>query len=123
MKYQDRELICIECKQPFHFTASEQAFYAEQGYAPPKRCPSCRAERRQQRKQVRADHGPAEMSNYSGSEQNGRDVSAQAASEEPTKQPQAEAVSGASAPSVTSSQETSSGGAFKRFWRWITQPG
>jgi hypothetical protein len=36
MEYQDQELICIECKQPFHFTASGQAFVAEQGYAPPK---------------------------------------------------------------------------------------
>ncbi|MDQ4147108.1 MAG: zinc-ribbon domain-containing protein [Pseudomonadota bacterium] len=31
MEYQDKELICLECKQPFHFTASEQAFYAGQG--------------------------------------------------------------------------------------------
>ncbi len=47
--YRDKELICIECKRPFHFTVSEQAFYAEQGYPPPKRCPSCRAEWRQRR--------------------------------------------------------------------------
>ncbi len=46
MEYQDRELICVECGQPFTFRAKEQAFYAKQGYAPPKRCPSCRAERR-----------------------------------------------------------------------------
>ena len=51
MEYQDKELICIECQQPFHFTASEQAFYAEQGYAPPKRCPNCRAERRRLQEQ------------------------------------------------------------------------
>ena len=44
--YRDKELVCLECKQPFHFKAKEQAFYAEQGYPPPKRCPSCRAERR-----------------------------------------------------------------------------
>ena len=42
MAYQDKELICLEC---------EQAFYAEQGYAAPKRCPSCRAERRRLREQ------------------------------------------------------------------------
>ena len=46
MAYQDKELICIECKQPFAFRAKDQAFFAEQGYVPPKRCPSCRAERR-----------------------------------------------------------------------------
>ncbi len=45
--YRDKELICIECKRPFHFTAGEQAFYAEQGYASPKRCVSRRAARRQ----------------------------------------------------------------------------
>jgi hypothetical protein len=123
MEYQDCDLTCVDCGQVFLLTAGERVFYIKRGLVEPKRCPICRRTRRQQRKQVRADHGPAEMSNYSGSEQNGRDVSAQAASEEPTKQPQAEAVSGASAPSVTSSQETSSGGVFKRFWCWLTQPG
>ena len=56
--YQDKELVCLECKQLFHFTASEQAFYAEQGYALPKHCPSCRAERRRLREQ----HGRSEVS-------------------------------------------------------------
>ena len=46
MEYQDKELVCVQCKQPFTFRAKEQAFFAEQGYAPPKRCPTCRAERR-----------------------------------------------------------------------------
>ena len=38
MEYQDRELVCFGCKQRFHLMAREQTFYAEQGYAPPKRC-------------------------------------------------------------------------------------
>ena len=49
--YQDKELICIECRQSFIFMARDQAFYAEQGYPPPKRCPGCRAERRRLREQ------------------------------------------------------------------------
>ena len=57
-EYQEKELICIACQQPFPFRAKEQAFFAEQGYAPPKRCPSCRAERRRLQEQ----HGRSEAS-------------------------------------------------------------
>ena len=46
MEYEDKELVCIECGQPFTFRAKEQAFFPEPGYASPKRCPSYRAERR-----------------------------------------------------------------------------
>ncbi len=49
--YQDKELVCRECDQPFVFTAGEQRFYAEQEYPPPKRCPDCRAEKRRQYQQ------------------------------------------------------------------------
>ena len=48
MEYQDREIVCIQCGQRFIFTAGEQAFYAEHGFAAPKRCHTCRAARRQQ---------------------------------------------------------------------------
>ncbi len=57
MEYQGKELVCLECKQPFHFTASEQAFYAEQGYAPSKHWPSCRAERRRLQEQQGRSEG------------------------------------------------------------------
>ena len=57
MEYQDNELICFECQQPFVFMARGQAFYAEQGYPPPKRCPSCRAERRQRRQEQHGRSG------------------------------------------------------------------
>ena len=57
--YRDKELICIECRQCFIFMAQDQAFYAEQGYPLPKRCPSCRAERRQRRQE---QHGHSEAS-------------------------------------------------------------
>ena len=52
MEYQAKELVCRECAEWFVFTAKERRFYTEQGFPPPKRCPTCRAERRRQ-EQVR----------------------------------------------------------------------
>ena len=50
MSYQDRQLTCTECGQPFTFTADDQAYQAERGFNnDPKRCPDCRAARRAQR--------------------------------------------------------------------------
>ena len=50
MSYEDRTLTCVDCAQPFTFSADDQAYHAEKGYTnEPKRCPSCRAERRNQR--------------------------------------------------------------------------
>ena len=50
MSYQDRQLTCAECGQPFTFTAAEQADFDARGYTnEPKRCPDCRAARRQER--------------------------------------------------------------------------
>ncbi|MFN3974250.1 MAG: zinc-ribbon domain containing protein [Dehalococcoidia bacterium] len=47
MAYSDRTLTCVECGNPFTFTAGEQEFYASKGYQnEPKRCPTCRASRR-----------------------------------------------------------------------------
>jgi CxxC-x17-CxxC domain-containing protein len=48
--YQDRTLTCVECGQPFTFSADDQAYHAQKGYTnEPKRCPTCRASRRDQR--------------------------------------------------------------------------
>lgn len=48
MSYQDKMLTCASCGQPFTFSAAEQAFHAQRGYAnEPKRCPTCREARRQ----------------------------------------------------------------------------
>ena len=60
--YRDKELTCLECKQSIYFTASEQAFYAEQGYALLKRCPSCRAERLRLREQHGCSEGSSALS-------------------------------------------------------------
>jgi len=47
MSYQDRIVICQDCGQPFTFSADDQAYHAEKGYAKePKRCPTCRRARR-----------------------------------------------------------------------------
>jgi CxxC-x17-CxxC domain-containing protein len=46
MNYTDRSLTCVECANEFVFSADDQAFHASRGYQDPKRCPSCRANRR-----------------------------------------------------------------------------
>ena len=46
MVYQDRSLTCVQCGTEFIFSADDQEFHASRGYQEPKRCPSCRAERR-----------------------------------------------------------------------------
>lgn len=46
MTYQDRSLTCMQCGSDFTFSADDQEFHASRGYQEPKRCPSCRAERR-----------------------------------------------------------------------------
>jgi hypothetical protein len=38
----DKELTCKDCKQPFTFTAGEQAFFDQNGFTEPKRCKPCR---------------------------------------------------------------------------------
>ena len=49
MVYEDRTLTCVECGQPFTFSADDQSYHAEKGYTnEPKRCPSCRQARRSQ---------------------------------------------------------------------------
>jgi CxxC-x17-CxxC domain-containing protein len=46
MNYSDRSLTCVQCSSEFNFSADDQEFHASRGYQEPKRCPSCRAERR-----------------------------------------------------------------------------
>jgi CxxC-x17-CxxC domain-containing protein len=45
----DKTLTCSDCGMEFAFTEREQAFYAEKGFSEPRRCPSCRASRKQAR--------------------------------------------------------------------------
>ena len=47
MSFQDRTLTCLDCNQPFTFTADDQQYHREKGYTnEPKRCASCRQNRR-----------------------------------------------------------------------------
>ena len=47
MAYTDQVITCADCGIDFVFSASEQAFFAEKGFASaPKRCGSCRSQRR-----------------------------------------------------------------------------
>jgi CxxC-x17-CxxC domain-containing protein len=56
----DRTMTCADCGQEFAFSASEQQFYADRGFSDPRRCPSCRA----QRKAARGDGGGGGYGGY-----------------------------------------------------------
>ncbi len=45
----DKTLTCVDCRQEFAFTASEQQFYADRQFSEPRRCASCRAIRKASR--------------------------------------------------------------------------
>lgn len=46
--YQDKTITCKDCGTDFVFTAGEQEFYAQKGFAnEPGRCPECRAAKKQ----------------------------------------------------------------------------
>lgn len=38
----DKQITCIDCKNPFVFSERDQAFFAEQNFTEPKRCKPCR---------------------------------------------------------------------------------
>lgn len=65
MTMTDRTLTCVQCGQEFTFSADDQQYHAGRGYQDPKRCPTCRAERRASR----GDSGGA----YGGSSYGGYD--------------------------------------------------
>ena len=47
MTYVDRTLACVDCGAEFVHSAADQEYYAQKGFvSDPKRCPSCRASRR-----------------------------------------------------------------------------
>lgn len=43
---EDKEITCVDCKQPFTFTVSEQNYYQSKGFAAPKRCLEDRRKKR-----------------------------------------------------------------------------
>ena len=53
IKYADKTITCVDCKQPFTFTVNDQEFYATQvdektgaAWVEPKRCRACRERRK-----------------------------------------------------------------------------
>ncbi|MFA4836211.1 MAG: zinc-ribbon domain containing protein [Dehalococcoidia bacterium] len=50
MSFTDKKLQCADCGNTFTFSASEQEFFSNKGFTnEPKRCPDCRATRKQER--------------------------------------------------------------------------
>ncbi|HYG79812.1 MAG TPA: zinc-ribbon domain-containing protein [Pyrinomonadaceae bacterium] len=51
-KYEDQTRTCADCGGEFTWTAGEQEFFHEKGFAdPPKRCKACRQARKADREQ------------------------------------------------------------------------
>ena len=46
---QDQTLTCVDCGRDFAFSASEQEFFRERGFDPPKRCKDCRRAKKERR--------------------------------------------------------------------------
>jgi hypothetical protein len=50
--FEDQTRTCVDCEQEFIWTAGEQEFFHEKGFAdPPKRCKECRQARKADREQ------------------------------------------------------------------------
>jgi CxxC-x17-CxxC domain-containing protein len=69
--YTDRTLTCVQCGQDFTFSADDQRYHAERGFQDPKRCPTCRAERRSQ--QGGSSYGGGSGGSYGGGSGGGYD--------------------------------------------------
>ena len=65
---------------------------------------------------------PTQITNHPTAEQNGPDSGSQAASENSIEYSEAGMKPESRAPPAINGQEGSSGGAFKRFWRWLARP-
>lgn len=57
---EDKTIVCVDCGEPFVFSAGEQQFYAERGLTEiPKRCKPCRTARRRSLRRRRQGRGEA----------------------------------------------------------------
>jgi CxxC-x17-CxxC domain-containing protein len=68
MTMTDRTLSCVQCGQDFTFSGEDQQYHAERGYQDPKRCPSCRAERRAGRSDSGGSYGGSSYGGYDRSQ-------------------------------------------------------
>ena len=47
MEFKDKDLKCQDCNETFVFSADDQSYHEQKGFTnEPKRCASCRSERR-----------------------------------------------------------------------------
>jgi hypothetical protein len=51
-EFQDIGLTCVRCCSAFTWTAGQQEFFSRKGLVQPRRCPACRAIRRQEHEQA-----------------------------------------------------------------------
>jgi CxxC-x17-CxxC domain-containing protein len=69
MEFVDRQITCMDCGQPFLFTAGEQEFYERKGFREePKRCKPCRDARKVRK------NGPGAMGSDPPAPRGGRAV-------------------------------------------------
>ena len=56
--YEDKNLVCVDCKKEFVFTTAEQEFYAQKGFQnQPVRCRPCRDEKKKRFNESRGGRG------------------------------------------------------------------
>lgn len=56
--YEDKTLVCVDCKKEFVFTSAEQEFYAQKGFQnQPVRCRPCRDEKKKRFNDMRGGRG------------------------------------------------------------------
>jgi CxxC-x17-CxxC domain-containing protein len=67
VSYTDRTLTCADCGTTFTFSADDQSYHAQKGFTnEPKRCPTCRAAKREQRGESRSGGGYSSGGGYGG---------------------------------------------------------
>lgn len=47
--YTDQHLTCADCGHDFVWNERDQAFFAEKGFGPPRRCKDCRRAKKERR--------------------------------------------------------------------------
>lgn len=53
----DKVLKCLSCGREFVWTQGAQNFFAKMNFTEPKRCPDCRAERRERKRAEQVNRG------------------------------------------------------------------
>ena len=67
MSYTDKTLTCADCGTNFTFSADDQSYHAQKGFTnEPKRCPTCRAAKREQRGESSYGSGYSSGGGYGG---------------------------------------------------------